>query len=113
LGADERMIFQCIRQQLYCVLDFTETALAEPLFVQRVPTQKMLPQGLCGPNSELSALLGLNSIANRDDGIQAVKGDRFIGRSNVHILHIAISVQLTLGEDIIYVLCHDGALATE
>jgi hypothetical protein len=51
--------------------------------------------------------------ANRDDGIEAVKDHWLIGRSNVHILHIAISVQLTLREDIIYVLGHDGALATK
>jgi hypothetical protein len=39
--------------------------------------------------------------------------DGFIGGSNVHILHIVFSAQLALGEDVVHMLGHDGALAAK
>ena len=98
---------------VYRLLDLIETAFAEARLVQRVSPKEVLPQGLGGPDSESSTLLGLHAVADRNDGVQAVKREGFIGRSNVQILHITFSVQFTLGKNVVHVLGHDGALATE
>ncbi len=64
LVRDERLALQGAGQEFYRLLDFIEAALAEPLLIQRVAPEEVLPQSLGGPDSEPGALLGLHAVAN-------------------------------------------------
>ena len=59
--------------------------------------QKVLAQSPGRPDAKLRATRGIDAVAHRDDGVEAVESQRLVGRSNVHFLHIAFGRQLAVG----------------
>lgn len=100
--ADQFLVGEGAGQQFYRLPHFLQfgALLLQPLFVDGVPLDDVLFENPRGPLAEAGALLRLDPVADGDDDIQVVEGNRLIGICKMHFLHIAFFVQLPLTENI-------------
>jgi hypothetical protein len=81
--------------------------------VDGVPPRQVLLQQGGGPLAKAHALRRLDTVADRDDDIEAEEADGLVGAGNVQILHIALALKFFVGEHVPNVAPHDGAVAAE
>ncbi len=106
---------QGARQQIHGLAQLQEfgALLAQTLFVDGVALDQMIAEHLGGPLAKLGAALRFHSVADRNDDVEIVMGNRLVGKSNVHNLHIAFFVQLSLAKYIAEVLGDNRPLPLE
>ncbi len=99
LVAGERLASGGLADEHERCLQFPRLLLETPT-MDSVTLREMLFEDLGGPDAELGTAFRLDAVADGDDHIQAVKGDRLVGICNVHFLHIAIFLEFTFRKDV-------------
>jgi len=73
LVGHQRMGREGPRHQPDRLLDLAHAPLPQPALVQRVAAQQVFPQGARRPDAELRAALGVDAVADRNDGVEVVE----------------------------------------
>jgi hypothetical protein len=84
----------------------------QPSLIEGIALDQMSPQHFRGPDAELGTAPRLYAVADENDDVEAVRGNRLVGGGNVQILHIAVPGQRVLARHIVNVLRDDRSLTT-
>ena len=72
LVGDELVPLQRASEQAHGLLHLAQPLLAKAPLVQRVAVEEVLAQRASGPDAELSAALGVDAVAHREDRVEVV-----------------------------------------